>query len=133
MLTVRVFDVNQCWLYLTVSLFVGVRLISNINKKEKRFSGGSVEVYKGGIWNKICDRNWTKAHADVVCKDIGFSEAIRNLSFTSDSNKDGNMSNLYYICEGTEEYLLKCGSQQELGKSSCPKVAGVVRKDEGNY
>ena len=114
--------------------FVGVRLLSNVNKKERRVSDGRVEVYKCGIWNKICDRNWTKAHADVACRDLGFSEAIRNLSFPSDSNKNGNMSNLYYIlCEGTEEYLLKCRSHQELGNSSCPKVAGVVCKDEGNY
>ena len=92
-----------------------------------------LEVYKGGKWKTICDRNWTKANADVACMGLGFTEAIRNLSFESNSNKDGNMSNLYYICEGHEEYLLKCKSHQEFGNSSCRKVAGVVCKDEGNY
>ena len=117
--------------------FIGVRLISteneNENKNEKRVSDGRVEVYKGGKWNTICNRNWTKVHADVACKDLGFSEAIRNLSFKIELKEDGNMSNLYYICEGTEEYLIKCRSHQDSANPSCREVAGVFCKDEGNY
>ena len=110
-----------------------MRLIPDENNDEKRVFDGMLEVYKGGKWNTICDRNWTKAHADVACKDLGFSEAISNLSFKIDSKEDENMSNLYYFCEGAEEYLIQCPSHQETSNSSCRKVAGVVCKDEGNY
>ena len=65
--------------------------------------------------------------------DVGFSEAISNLSLKIDLKEDENISNLYYFCEGDEEYLIKCHSHEESANSSCRKVAGVVCKDEGNY
>ena len=35
-----------------------------------------MEVYHNGQWGTICDENWGKNAAEVVCKELGYSSAI---------------------------------------------------------
>ena len=35
-----------------------------------------MEVYHNGQWGTICDENWGKEEAEVVCKELGYSGAM---------------------------------------------------------
>ena len=34
---------------------------------------GRVEICINNTWGTVCDRNWTNASADVVCKQLGYN------------------------------------------------------------
>ena len=47
-------------------------------------------MYHDGQWGTICDENWTKENADVVCKELGYKTAlypIKNAYFGEGSGK----------------------------------------------
>ena len=45
-----------------------VRLVDGANEME-----GRVEVCLDGAWGSICDNDWSRSDASVLCKQIGYS------------------------------------------------------------
>jgi len=102
--------------------FLTVRLGGDIFSSE-----GLVEVYYNKTWGGICDQQWDKQDADVVCRELGFSNAT--MIYNSGANEGGTiwMNNLQ--CSGDEMSLVFC-VHDEWKKQSCTngRHAGVVCK-----
>ena len=88
---------------------------------------GLVQVYYDSTWGHICDENWDKQGADVVCRALGYTSS-------SDSNSGANYGSgngVYWLnnvqCVGNEESILSC-AHDGLKKQGCPngKEARVV-------
>ena len=48
-----------------------IRLVDGTSERE-----GRVEIFYGGIWGSVCDTNWSLVQANVVCHQLGYSEAV---------------------------------------------------------
>lgn len=48
-----------------------VRLAGGVADNE-----GRVEIYSGGKWGAVGDEGWDMADANVVCKELGFPQAL---------------------------------------------------------
>ena len=51
-----------------------VRLVGGTADNE-----GRVEIYSGGKWGAVGDKNWGMVDADVVCKELGFPYALETV------------------------------------------------------
>ena len=91
-----------------------------------------MEIYEeDGTWKIICDKNWTKADSNVVCSDMGFIEAIEQLSSRYNFTEHKIISNKDHTCTGKEKYLIQCPSNDDDTNQECPNIARVRCKDEG--
>ena len=69
---------------------------------------GNVEIYHEGVWGGVCDDEWDKSEAEIVCRDLGYPGVV----MPTHGGKFGHtpatiwMDNLY--CYGTEAGLHKC-------------------------
>lgn len=45
-----------------------MRLVEGKNTFE-----GRLEIFYNGVWGTVCDDNWSKPAAEVVCRQLGFS------------------------------------------------------------
>uniref|UniRef100_A0A671P362 Lysyl oxidase homolog n=1 Tax=Sinocyclocheilus anshuiensis TaxID=1608454 RepID=A0A671P362_9TELE len=92
---------------------------------------GRVEVFYNGEWGTICDDDFTLANAHVLCRHLGFVEALS----WSHSAKYGPGTGKIWLdnvmCGGSENSIEKCVSRG-WGNSDCThqEDAGVVCKDE---
>ena len=80
---------------------------------------GNVEVYHEGVWGGVCDDEWDKSEAEIVCRDLGYP----GLVMPTHGGKFGHtpaiiwMDNLY--CYGTEAGLHKCRQGELEGGRNC--------------
>ena len=55
-----------------------VRLV--VHGNETAQNEGTVEIFYNGTWGSVCDDYWGLSEARVVCRMLGFSDAIRGWS-----------------------------------------------------
>ncbi|EUB56477.1 Lysyl oxidase [Echinococcus granulosus] len=73
------------------------------------FASGTVAVYRGYAWGRVCDDNWSIREANVVCRQLGLGFAVRALKrnkFHSVSGRNYFMDNVR--CLGNETRLIDC-------------------------
>jgi hypothetical protein len=67
---------------------------------------GNVEIYHSGEWRAICNEGWDFSDARVVCKQLGYPDAVTNASFYGPTNRTVWIGDV--DCDGTESSLLNC-------------------------
>jgi lysyl oxidase-like protein 2/3/4 len=105
-----------------------IRLVGGQSESE-----GNIEIFHNGRWGNICDDEWDKYEAEVVCRQLGFTRGGK----ATHSGAYGNarrkfwMDNLF--CTGREKELSDCRFDG-WGSSDCDhsEAAGVVCVIEKN-
>lgn len=102
-----------------------VRLVGDKGGRKDR---GRVEIHAKGEWGTICDDLWDTKSAGVVCRQLGYSFALR----TAKLAEFGEGKHLKILlddvqCEGSEETLLDC-QHAGVGQHDCGhhEDAGVI-------
>lgn len=88
---------------------------------------GNVEIFHNGKWGAICDDEWDKHEADVICRQLNYQlggRATHSGTFGR-ARRRYWMDNLY--CEGRESEITQCRFDG-WGQSDCDdgEAAGVV-------
>lgn len=93
---------------------------------------GGVEIQRHEIWHSVCSIAWDKHDADVVCRQLGFPEAVVELAHGQFGSKPGPMWLTSVHCHGNETSLDQCVSAGWEIKKDCGERygAGVICKTE---
>ena len=88
---------------------------------------GRVEVFMNGEWGTVCDDLWDLKDAKVVCKQLGFPDAIayKKKAYFGEGNGSIWMDNV--VCKGTEGQLQDC-FYQHADTCRHDEDAGVICK-----
>lgn len=105
-----------------------MRLVGVSNSSSsKNLSEGFVELYLNGMWGTICDDYFDMTDAQVICRHLGFADAMAAFSRGSINNKEGPiwMDNVH--CKGNESSVFQC-PHNGVGLHNCVhgEDAGVV-------
>ena len=94
---------------------------------------GRVEVFYNMEWGTICDDGWDIDDANVVCRQLGYTYAVRALegSYVPDGTGRIWLDDLF--CTGSEQDLFRC-SHNGWGNENCrhDEDAGVECSSKGN-
>ena len=105
---------------------VDIRLVDGIDSSQ-----GRVEVGLNGAWGTVCDYGWDILDANVVCRQLGFDEALAATHDSSFGYGRGRIWLYNVNCNGGERGLLNCShSGWGYSVSSCDHAndAGVICK-----
>ena len=94
---------------------------------------GRVEIFYNGQWGTICDHGWDMENAKVVCRQLGYKDAIRALGGRDVPDGTGKIWLDDVDCSGTEQNLASC-SHAGWGNNDCGHAedAGVECLSQGN-
>ena len=84
----------------------------------KNASEGLVEIYLHGRWGTICDDLWDIREATVVCKQLGFLDAISAVGSAEFGEGSGPIQLDDLNCFGNETALINC-SARPIQEHSC--------------
>ena len=90
-----------------------VRLVNGNNASE-----GRVEIYLQGQWGTVCDDLWDIREATVVCKQLGFLDAISAVGNAEFGEGSGPIQLDDLLCVGNESALVNC-SAGPIKQHSC--------------
>ncbi|MCI4380063.1 hypothetical protein PGIGA_G00235630 [Pangasianodon gigas] len=97
----------------------------------RKHNEGRVEIFYNSEWGTICDDDFTLTNAHVLCRHLGFVNAI---SWSHSAKYGAGTGKIWLdnvICTGSENSIENCVSRG-WGNSDCSheEDAGVVCKDE---
>ena len=95
---------------------------------------GRLEVFYRGEWGTVCDDGWDINDANVVCRQLGFSHAVRALQGNDVPNGTGPIWLDDVACIGSELNLASC-LQNERVENNCAhdEDAGVECYSKGKF
>ena len=95
-------------------------------------SAGRVEVLYNGTWGTICDNSWGIEDAEVVCRQLGFGEALLAPRYATFGQGNGQIWLDDVKCRGIEISISDC-HHSGWGVHSCrhSREAGVVCRPAG--
>ena len=93
---------------------------------------GRVEVFFYGQWGTICDYGWDIRDARVVCRQLGYKDAVRILLRQNVPSGSGRIWLDYVRCTGSEQSISSC-PHSPWGNNNCRHSAdaGVECSLEG--
>ena len=103
-----------------------IRLVAGTNKYE-----GRVEICTKGLsWSTVCDDFWGFFDAQVVCRQLGYSEKVIALSnaYFGQGIAPILLDNVH--CNGSEASLLDC---KHLNQSNCAHNSDAGVRCQGKY
>lgn len=112
-----------CYLTLVFSLDGSDLEMKLVNPRAHRCLG-RVEVKFQGKWGTVCDDNFSKDHASVICKQLGCGSAV---SFSGSAKFGGGSGPIWLddlMCSGNESALWDC-KHGAWGKHNCDHAEDV--------
>ncbi|XP_028407269.1 scavenger receptor cysteine-rich domain superfamily protein-like [Dendronephthya gigantea] len=105
----------RCWAIIT-GVFFGLSFVSHhceaslLRLKGPRGANGTgrVEVFYNGTWGTICDDGWDLKVAKVVCRQLGYRDAVRTLERDEVPSGSGQIWLSYVSCSGDERNITGC-------------------------
>ncbi len=109
---------------------------------------GRVEILANGQWGTICDDDWDLNDAQVVCRQLGFPQALHAYSYAKYGQGTGPIWLDDLACSGSESHLYDCRNRGwasgwgnhncghgEDASVECSFVSPVIRLMDGgvNY
>ena len=77
-----------------------------------------MEVFYNGQWGTICDDSWGFNDARVVCRQLGYQDAVRALQGSQVEDGSGQIWLDDVACTGNEQNLASC-SHRGWGSHNC--------------
>ena len=111
---------------LTKLLYATVQLVDN-GDQGNLASKGRVEVLYNGTWGTVCDDDWDLRDANVVCRQLGFPDAVAAKTSTASGGGAGKIWMNSVQCVGNESALTDC-DHSGWGINNCDhgQAAGVI-------
>ena len=79
---------------------------------------GRVEICFNNVWGTVCDDSWDINDARVVCRQLGFVDAVRSTRSASFGVGSGPIYLDNVVCTGNESRLQNC-SHNGVGSHNC--------------
>ena len=95
---------------------------------------GRVEIFYKGEWGTVCDDSWDLRDAIVVCRQLGYTTAVRRSIDAEFGQGTGRIWRDNVLCRGTESMLSSC-SASYWGNNDCyhSDDSGVVCASKFNF
>lgn len=92
---------------------------------------GQIEVWYSSMWAAVCDDSWDMTDASVVCRQLGWGNAVSALGSVQFGRGSGTLWLDDINCNGLERVLSEC-SLRAWGECNCghDEVAGVLCSGE---
>ncbi|XP_050839012.1 lysyl oxidase homolog 2 isoform X1 [Serinus canaria] len=99
--------------------------------QKRKHNEGRVEVFYSGEWGTVCDDDFSIHAAHVVCRELGYVEAVSWLPSSKYGKGEGKIWLDNVHCTGRESSLAGCGSNG-WGVSDCKHTedVGVLCSDK---
>ena len=89
-------------------------------------------MFSHGAWGRVIDNHpyyWSKKEADIVCRQLGFPEAITAVRYSAFGEGSGPVLMSGVQCLGTEKTLQQCSYQDWVNSNLRPGYeVGVICK-----
>ena len=100
---------NQFW-----SFLAEIRLVGGSWEGE-----GRVEIFYNGNWGTVCDDAWDIRDASVVCRQLGFPDAVSAPHQAHFGRGSGEILLDNVGCSGSESLIVKCPSYAGWRMHNC--------------
>ena len=81
-------------------------------------SEGRVEVFHDNIWGTVCDDSWDINDARVICRELGYRDAISSPRYARFGAGRGKIWLDDVNCQGNEASIVDCG-HSGWGNNDC--------------
>ncbi|XP_027855238.1 scavenger receptor cysteine-rich type 1 protein M130-like isoform X3 [Xiphophorus couchianus] len=90
-----------------------VRLVQGTNR-----CSGRLEVKTNQSWSSVCEKDFDRQDAEVVCREIGCGPPSAHQGALY-GEAEAPVGSREFLCEGSESALLNCSSRKSSGRNSC--------------